>query len=396
MPIPSPFHSRTAGLCESHEWRNWSGYLAAGVYEPTHECEYYAIRNSAALIDVSPLFKYEFHGPDAGRAANRIITRDAWSMTPGKVIYTPWCDDDGKVIDDGTLACLEADRYRFTAAEDNYAWFQDCCFGLDVEIRDVTENLAALAVQGPSSRRLLERVLTGVDLSALRYYHLAKATLDGLPLVISRTGYTGDLGYELWLSPEDAGQVWDRLMEAGQALGVLPAGILALDIARIEAGLVMLQVDYISARKALIEAQKSSPYEIGMGWAVKLEKGDFIGRKALQKEKQAGSRWALVGLEVDWTSIENVYGRYDLAPQIAGRASRLAVPVYQGNRHIGQATSHTFSPLLKGYIALATVETRYTKPNGPVQLEITVEYVRHTVYARIVALPFLNLARKRA
>lgn len=401
MPIPSPFHSRTAAICESHEWRNWAGTLAAGVYEPTHEREYYAIRNAVALIDVSPLYKCELHGPDAARAANRIVTRDAARMAIGQVIYTPWCDDDGKVIDDGTVARLGKDHYRVTAAEDNYAWFQDCCHGLEVSVVDVTGDLAALAVQGPNARRLLEQVLTGVDLAGLRYYRLAEACLagahiDSQPLVVSRTGYTGDLGYELWIAPEDAGVVWDRLMEAGQAFGVLPAGIVALDIARVEAGLVMLQVDYISARKALIEGQKSSPYEIGMGWAVNLDKGEFVGRKALLKEKQAGSKWTLVGLVIDWTSMETAFGRYDLVPQVAGRASRAAVPVYRERRQIGQATSYTFSPVLKEYIALATVETPYAGLNSKMQVEITVEYVRHTAQARVVPLPFFNPERKRA
>jgi aminomethyltransferase len=370
------------------------------VYEPTHEREYFAIRNAAALIDVSPLYKYELRGQDAVRAANRIVTRDAARMAIGQVIYTPWCDDDGKVIDDGTLARLGEGLYRFTAAEDNYAWFQDCCYGLRAEVVDVTGDLAALAVQGPNARRLLERVLSGVDLAGLRYYRLAAARLAASAgearLVVSRTGYTGDLGYELWMAPEDAGEVWDRLMEAGQAFGILPAGILALDIARIEAGLVMLQVDYISARKALIESQKSSPYEIGMGWAVNLEKGDFVGRKALVKEKQAGSKWALVGLVIDWPSMETTFGRYDLVPQVAGRASRAAVPVYRDRRQIGQATSHTFSPVLKEYIALATVETPYARLNSRVQVEITVEYARHTAEARVVGLPFFNPERKRA
>jgi aminomethyltransferase len=317
-------------------------------------------------------------------------------MSVGQVIYSPWCDDAGKVIDDGTLTRLDQDRYRFTAAEDNYAWFKDCCYGLEVNVADVTDSLAALAVQGPKARQLLEQVLQGVDLTNLGYYHWADAYLDHLPLTVSRTGYTGDLGYELWMAPESAGQVWDRLMEAGHAFGALPVGILALDIARIEAGLVMLQVDYISARKALIEAQKSSPYEIGMGWAVNLKKADFVGRKALLKEKQTGSKWTLVGLVLDWASMETVYGGYDLVPQVVGRASRTAVPVYRNRRQIGQATSHTFSPILKAYIALATLETQYAELNSLVQVEITVEYVRHVVDARIVALPFFNPARKRA
>lgn len=306
MPFPSPFHTRTGPLNLSHEWRNWSGYISASLYEPNHEREYYAIRNAAALIDVSPLYKYDFHGPDALCALNRIMTRDLERCAVGQVMYTAWCDDDGKVIDDGTVTRLANDRFRVTAAEPNLVWFEDCSYRMDVVVRDISQNLAALVVQGPAARRILEQVLSGVDLPALKYYRSTQGQLSGMPLRISRTGYTGDLGYELWIDPEHATGLWDVVMEAGEPFGAQAAGILALDIARIEAGLIMLQVDYISARKAHVPAQKSSPYEIGMEWAVNLEKPAFIGRKALLREKESGSHWKLVGLEVDWESLEAV------------------------------------------------------------------------------------------
>lgn len=396
MPIPSPFHTRTGPLNQSYEWRNWSGYLSASLYEPYHEREYYAIRNSAALIDVSPLYKYDFRGPDALRALNRIMTRNLEHCAIGQVMYTVWCDDDGKVIDDGTITRLANDHFRVTAAEPNLAWFEDSSYRMHVAIRDISEEMAALAVQGPAARLILEQVLSGVDLSALKYYRLADGQIEGIPLQISRTGYTGDLGYELWIKPEYAVVLWDTMMAAGEPFGVQAAGILALDIARIEAGLIMLQVDYISARKALVPAQKSSPFEIGMGWAVDLGKPAFIGRKALVREKESGSHWKLVGLEVDWESLEAVYARYRLAPMLAGRASRTPAPVYQNSRQIGQMTSHTFSPILKKYIAIGTLETPAARFGDRVQLEFTVEYVHHPVNARIVKLPFFNPERKRA
>ena len=396
MPIPTPFHTRTSAACESHEWRNWSGYLAAGLYEPGHEREYYAIRNSAALIDVSPLYKYEIRGPQAEQAVNRIITRDIRRCKVGQVIYTPWCDDHGKVIDDGTVSRLAENAYRFTAAEPNLAWFQDCCYGLDCQVIDVSSELAALALQGPNSRPILEKIFSGMFLSTLKYYRLAHGHVGRIPLTVSRTGYTGDLGYELWVAPQHAEALWDMLVEAGQGYGVTPAGIVALDVARIEAGLIMLQVDYISARKSYIEDQKSSPYELGMEWAVDLEKGDFIGRKALAAEKRTGSKWKFVGLEVDWQSLEALYARVGLAPQLAGRASRSAVPIYNEEFHIGQATSHTFSPILKKYVAIGTVESRYANPGREVQVEFTVEYVRLKADAVIVKPPFFDPPRKRA
>jgi len=405
MPLPTPFHSRTEPLCESHEWRDWSGYLAAALYEPAHEREYYAIRNAAALIDVSPLYKYEVNGPDAVTLLNRIMTRNFINSAIGQVMYSPWCDDDGKLVDDGTIARLAPDRFRITAAEPNLAWFLDCALGLDVDVKDISEDLAALALQGPNARRVLQEVLSEVDpdenhnsvnLDHLKYYRLTRARTPEFPLEITRTGYTGDLGYELWISPEHAGSLWDQLMEKGLGYGVIPAGMVALDIVRIEAGLPLIAVDYISSRRALIPEQKTSPYELGLGWAVDLSKEAFIGRKALQDERVRGSKWAFVGLEVQWGSLEEQFGRVGLVPQLAGRASRTAAPVYAGDRQIGQATSHTFSPILKKYIALASLERRYAEIGNLVQMEITVEYTRQQVDTTVVRLPFFDPPRKKA
>jgi aminomethyltransferase len=396
MPIPTAFHSRTGPLCESHEWRDWSGFLAAATYEHSHEREYYAIRNAAALIDVSPLYKYQVRGPQALQLVDRVMTRDLERCAVGQVMYSPWCDDQGKVIDDGTIARLGPDHFRITAADPNLAWFQDCGYGLEATVGDISRELAALAIQGPNARRILQRVTTGADLEALRYYRLAQASVGGIPVEISRTGYTGDLGYELWVAPEHAGQLWDLLMETGAVYGVAPAGMIALDLARIEAGLVLIQVDYISARQALIPAQMSSPYEIGLGWAVDLRKEAFVGCRALAEEKRRGSVWQLVGLEVDWGSLEVLFGEVDLVPRVAGRASRLAVPVYRDGRQVGQATSQAFSPILKKYIALATLESRVAAPGSRVEVEVTVEYSRRKAIARIVKLPFFDPPRKRA
>jgi len=402
MPIPTPFHSRTAPLCESNEWRTWSGYLAASLYQVTHETEYYAIRNSVALIDVSPLYKYEVRGPDAVRLLNRVMTRDIARCAVGQVMYTPWCDDEGKIIDDGTVACLENDRYRVTAADPNLVWFQDSAIGLDAEVADVSSDLAALAVQGPNSRQVLKRLLPKTDLDALRYYRLthaqtgARSSPRNINLTVSRTGYTGDLGYELWMEPKHAEAVWDMLMEIGAKYGMLPAGMVALDIARIEAGLLLIDVDYISSRKALIPDQKSSPFELGLGWTADLEKGYFIGRDALIEEKRRGSKWQFTGIEVDWNSLESLFSAADLPPTVAGRASRLSLPVYKYNRQIGYASSHTFSPILKKYIALASLNYPLAMPGDNVEIEITVEHVRHRAKALITSPQFYNPIRKRA
>jgi aminomethyltransferase len=396
MPIPTPFYTRTSALCESYEWRDWSGYLAAGLYEPSHEREYFAIRNSAALIDVSPLFKYEITGPHAARLVERLITRDITRCRVGQILYTPWCDEEGQVIDDGTIARLEQNRFRITAAHTNLRWFQDVGYGFDAQVTDVSQAIAALALQGPLSRDVLRHVVDGIDADALGYYRLAHGDFQGHPIAVTRTGYTGDLGYELWVSPQLAEALWDRLMTDGADYGLLPAGMVALDIARIEAGLLLIDVDYISAHKARIEDQKSSPYELGLGWTVALSGSDFVGRRALLAEKARGSKWTFVGLQVDWNDLERLYDDVDLPPQVAGRASRQAVPIYKNGRQIGQATSHTFSPILKQYIAMGTVRSEVAKLGSQVQMEVTVEYSRRKANATLVEMPFYDPSHKRA
>jgi aminomethyltransferase len=363
-----------------------------------HDREYYAIRNSAALIDVSPLFKYEVNGPEAARLVDRVITRDVTRQRVGQVYYTPWCDAHGKVIDDGTVSRLGPNQFRITSADPNGRWFQDVGYGLDATVTNVTDDLAALAIQGPRSRDILEGVIGGVDFSRLGYFHLAQGVADGFPVTVTRTGYTGDLGYELWVRPEHAERLWDCLIDRGHGHGLLPAGIIALDIARVEAGLIMIAVDYVSSHHAVIESQKSSPYEIGLGWAVSPGKGDFIGRRALAAERERGSTWRFVGVRYDWPVLERLFAEEDLPPRVAGRASRSAVPVYEsGNpgRHIGQITSHTFSPILKQYVGIGTILTPHAQMGSQVDVEVTVEFKRKTCPATIVPTPFFEPERKK-
>jgi aminomethyltransferase len=381
-------------VCESYEWRNWSGYLAAGLYEPSFEREYFAIRNSAAMIDISPLFKYEISGPDAARVVDRLVTRDSRQCHVGQVMYSPWCDEEGKVIDDGVIARLDENHFRITAADPNLNWFQDVGYGFDVQVQDVSTQLAALALQGPNSRAILQEVVSGIDFEQLKYFWLAQGQVDHFPLTVTRTGYTGDLGYELWTAPQHAESLWDRLITAGAAYGVLPAGMVALDVARIEAGLLLIEVDYISSRHARIEAQKSSPFELGLGWAVSLDSGRFIGQQALRAEKKRGSPWAFIGLSIDWVDLERLFDQVNLPPQVTGRASRRSVPLYKNGQQIGQITSSTFSPLLKKYIGLGTVLREHAAVGTQVEIEITVEYSRERGRAAIVQTPFFNPARK--
>lgn len=392
----TPFHSRTAPLCEAQNWRRWAGYIVAGSYELTHDREYFAIRNSAALLDVTPLFKYRVTGPDAVRLLNRVVTRDVRKCSAGQVFYTPWCDEDGKLIDDGTLHRLDEDTFRLTAADPTQRWLEDNALGLDVQITDESDAVAAVALQGPTSRDILKTVVQGIDLDGLRYYGLGHGELAGIPVTITRTGYTGDLGYEIWTDAQHAEPLWDCLIEAGRDFQITPTGILALDIARVEAGLPLIEVDYISSRHALIEAQKSSPYELNLGWAVALDKGNFVGRKALLAESQRKPEWRFVGIEMDWSSLERRYAEVGLPPRLSPITWRTSVPIYSNGIQIGYASSGCWSPLLKKNIALAHLKADYAEPGTPVRMEITVEHQRKTADARVVRTPFFDPERKRS
>jgi aminomethyltransferase len=395
VPVGTAFHERTLALCESLNYREWSGYYTVSVYEMHHEHEYNAIRNSAALIDISPLFKYKVTGKDATKFVNRVISRDINKVAIDQVIYCCWCDPEGKVIDDGTITRLAENEYRWTAADPSLRWFQQNALGLSVRIEDITEQIAALALQGPTSGRLLNAVAEA-NITNLKYFRVTHGKIAGVSVDISRTGYTGDLGFEIWMPWRDAVKVWDELNSRGKAFDIHPAGMIALDIARIEAGLILIEVDYTSSKKALIDAQKFSPAEIGLGKLVDLKKETFVGREALAREVKKGADRSLVGLEINWNEVESLYDKVGMAPQVPSMASRTAVPVYRGGRVVGKATSTTWSPTLKKMIALACVNRENSSVGTTLNMEITVEAVRHTVSAKIVPLPFFNPARKTA
>ncbi|MCC7485922.1 MAG: aminomethyltransferase family protein [Burkholderiales bacterium] len=391
----TPFHPRTAALCASHAWRRWAGYLAASSYELSHEREYHAIRAAAALFDVTPLYKYLVQGRDAARLLDRVVTRNVARAEVGQVLYTTWCDATGKVLDDGTVARLGDTTFRMTCAEPNLRWLEANATGLEVEIEDVSQITAALALQGPLSRGILQDLLD-IDLSKLNYFRIAAAKLRKSPVTVSRTGYTGDLGYEIWLDVTDALPVWDALIEAGARHGIAPAGLAALDLARVEAGLMLMDVDYHSARKVLIESQSSTPYELDLGWTVSLDKEHFVGRAALAKEHARGPRSRFTGVEVEWDSLERIHAEAGLAPQLPPGAWRASVPLYAGGRQVGHATSGCFSPLLKKYLALAHLEARHAAAGTALEMEMTVEHRRKRAAARVIGKPFFDPERKRA
>jgi len=385
----TPFHERTAALCVSHAWRRWAGYVVASSYELSHEREYHSIRAAAALFDVSPLYKYAITGKDAARLLDHVVTRNIQQLAVGQVVYTPWCDANGKVLDDGTVARLGEDRFRMTAAEPNLRWLEDNARGLEVAIEDVSEAMVALSLQGPASRA----ILGDID---LKYFRVAETTFRGIPVSISRTGYTGDLGYELWAGKKDALALWDALLEAGTPHGIQPAGMLALDVARLEAGLMLIDVDYVPARKALIDSQTSSPFELDLGWTVNLKKERFVGRAALAAEAAREPLWRFAGIEVDWDSLERLHGDLGLATRLPQQVWRTSVPIYDGSEQVGYASTGGWSPLLKKYIALAHLRAPRFAPGTSLEMEMTVEHQRKRAAVRVVKKPFFDPERKRA
>lgn len=393
----TPFHARTAPLVEGQTWRRWAGYVVASSYELHHDREYHAIRSSAALFDVSPLFKYHARGPDAVRLLDRVVTRDVAKAKVGQVLYTPWCDAAGKVLDDGTVSILSPDFLRLTSAEPNYRWLCENARGLRVTIEDASDAVAALALQGPNSRTIVEHA-AGASLAGVKFFRLMNALIRGVPVTITRTGYTGDLGYEIWMDAEHALPVWDALIAAGTSYGITPAGILALDVARIEAGLLLLDVDYVPARKALIEQQKSSPLELGLEWTVGFDKPAFVGHNALLTERARRPEWRFVGVEVEWEPLEALYTEVGLAPRLPTTAWRTSVPLYaaDSDRQVGYATSGCWSPLLKRYLTLAHLEAGSAELDTELDMEITVEHRRRRARANVRPMPFFNPDRKRA
>jgi len=393
VPIGTAVHDRTFRLCESLSYREWSGYYSVSVYEMHHEHEYNAIRNACALIDISPLFKYLISGRDAAKLLNRVITRDVAKMSPGQVVYTPWCDEQGKVIDDGTVSRLEESTFRMTAADPSLRWLMINALGMDVSIEDISEKTAALALQGPTAGALLKKIAQA-DVANLKYFRVTRGNIGGVPVDISRTGYTGDLGYEIWIPWSEAVKVWDALMENGRPFDIHAAGMLALDVARIEAGLILIEVDYNSSKKALIPEQRYSPYEIGLGRLVHLDKPHFIGREVLADENRRGPKRRLVGLEVDWTDVEKRFESAGLTPQVQSTASRTAVPLFSNGAQVGKVTSSTWSPILKKMVGLASVVSEHAATGTRLEMELTVEATRSKVGVKVVDLPFYNPPRK--
>lgn len=391
----SPFFERTSALCTSFAWKEWAGYAAVQNFDRHSEREYFAVRTTAGLLDASPLYKYEVTGQGAAALLARVCCRDIRKLKPGRVTYTAMCDARGKTLDDGTVAHLGPERFRLSTSEPHLHWLEQNARGLSVAVRDTTEEVGCLALQGPFSREIL-RGLVDLDLDTMRFFAVRSGTLRGAPVEVSRTGYTGDLGYEIWVSRADALPVWDAIIEAGAPFGLEPMGLDALDVARIEAGFVLQAVDYISAKRCINESRKSSPYEAGLGWTVDLDRDRFVGQEALRAEAAAGSRWDLVGLELSWPALERLHEEAGVPPHLSPTACRLAVPVYDRlGRQVGQSTSSTWSPILKRYIALAQVYRENAQMGNELRIEYTVDYQRRKLPVTVVERPFFDPPRKK-
>jgi aminomethyltransferase len=395
VSVPSPFHPRTAELCSSLRWKDWAGYHAVCSYGACHEREYYALRHASGMIDVTPLFKYDVSGPDAVRLLSYVTVRDVGRLKVGQATYLCWCDDDGKVLDDGTVTRLDEQLFRMTSADPYFHWVADRGQGMDVELADVTDRVAALAVQGPTSRALLADVVDA-DVAGLRFFRAVRGRVQDFECVVTRTGYTGDLGYEVWVENEHALDLWDALHVTGRNHGLLPAGLDALDVTRIEAGFILSGVDFFPARGAAIESRRTSPYELGLGWTVNLDREPFVGQAALRAERARGSQRATVGLVLDWEELEALYEREGLPADLPSTAWRGGVPVYGAGRQVGRATSGTWSPTLKQLLAIALVDADRSAVGTRLEMEVLVEFRRRRVTATVAERPFFDPPRKRS
>jgi aminomethyltransferase len=397
VAVGTAFFPRTQELNRKHAWGEWSGYFSAAVYADFHDIEYNAIREGAAVVDVTPLYKYEIAGPDASALLDRVMTRNIGKMAIDRVLYTPWCDEEGKVVDDGTVARLDDQRFRVTAAEQQFRWFTLNATGLDVTIDDISDRTAALALQGKLSREVLEAA-TGEDWADLRYFGRRMTAIDGVEVDVTRTGYTGDRGYELWIPVEAALTVWDRVFDVGSAFGIFPVGIRAMDVARVEGGLILVDVEYTGAHHAVSNEQRYSPFELGLGGLVDFSKPvDFTGKRALVAEQKAGGpARRLVGVELDWSGIEAMYAKHGLAPAVSPMVHRDPVPVYKDSKQVGRATSVTWGPTIKKMVGFGSISKQLATPGTRLSVEWSVEGERGKVGATVVDTPFFDPDRKRS
>jgi aminomethyltransferase len=395
----TPFHERLEQLNATQRWGHWSGYLSALKYDMSPKHEYFAVRNSAGFFDTSPLYKLRISGRDAERFLAGVMTRDVRQCRPGRAQYTVWCDDRGFVLEDGVVFRHSETDFLLTAAEPNLGYLSDLVGSLDVAFEDVTDEFGMLAVQGPRSRRILAQLAPEVE--RLTYFEHTEAKIGKAPVTISRTGYTGDLGYEVRVARDDALSVLDAVIEAGEGHGFRPFGEEALLMTRIEAGLVLINVEFSSSRYAYTDHDRITPKELGFGWMLKGIDADdrpFIGRDAIRRElADKTSRWASVGLVLDWADYDRVYDEAGLIPPKDETPVEYESMLYDGDgERVGYATSLMYSPMLQRHIAMARVRPDLAARGTRVDFELTINHQYETVVAEVTRLPFFNPPRKTA
>ncbi len=405
MPLTTPFQSRVEPLNHTGLWKHWSGYLVAPQYQYSLNAEYYAVRNSVSLLDTSPLFKYRFTGKDVRPVLERALARDIGACGPGRAQYTCWCDERGFVLQDGVVMQVTPGEYWLTAAEPTLRYFRTVARDMkctDVEIEDVSHDFGILALQGPHSHHVISQLTDAA--TPLKYFTLAQTKVAGCPVTVSRTGYTGDLGYELWIRAEDAGTVWDAVMAAGKGHNITPIGTTALKMARVEAGLLLMGADFHTSRFAWVDAQRETPNELGWGWMFRKLGEDgrgFVGRAAIEAELEQGtSRWTTVGLAVDWHDYQRVYTDAGIVPPLHEVYSETTMSIYRRGEkewdYAGYASSFLTSSLLRKPIAIAKLPLDLTQPGTEVDLEVQVIRQPKNVLARVERMPFFNPPRKTA
>lgn len=399
MYLKTPFYERTAARNETGLWKHWAGYLVAEQYQIAEKVEYLAVRNSAGVFDTSPLYKYRIAGADAERFLSGVLARDIRKCRPGAAQYTLWCDERGFVLEDGVVFRHATNEYWLTAAEPNFGYFADLVGGLAVTIDDISEEYGALAVQGPVSRDVVAALAP--EAASLRYFTMTDAKVGGVPVTISRTGFTGDLGYEIWAEADRALGVWDAVFAAGEGRGVIPIGQTALLMSRIEAGLLLLGADFSSSRFAWNDADRSTPLELGLGWMVRGiedESRPFIGRQAIRSELAGGdSRWRMVGLVVDWADHDRAYRSAGLIAPKDHKPSTYEMMVYDDARNrVGYTASSMYSPLLQKHIAIARVRPEFAAMGTRVNLEFTIDHAYEMIGAHVARLPHFDPERKTA
>ncbi len=395
----TPFHDRTSALNETGLWNHWAGHLSANRYQVSDKFEYFAVRNAAGIFDTSPLFKYRISGADAERFLSGILARDVRACPPQHAQYTTWLDERGFVLEDGVVQRRAQDDYLLTSAEPNYAYLADRVGRLRVRIEDVSLGIGTIAVQGPRSRDLLSRLVPAV--SQLPFFGITTGTIGSRPVTVSRTGYTGDLGYEVWVGAEGAVEMWDTLQVASSGMGVLPVGQSALLMTRIEAGLVLIGVDFRSSRFAFNDHECSTPIELGFAWMFRdlaTSTRRFVGRRAIERElEDKTSRWKMVGLMIDWREWDRHYGEAGLIPPKDETPVVYEMMLYDDDgARVGYTTSFMYSPMLQRHIAMARVRPDLSKPGSRVNLEITINHRYHTVAATVARPPLFNPPRKTA